>query len=57
MAARKKRFPKKKRVEELPDREVIRRVFPKKVVDELDSVAHKSTSKGSKNGGTKRSKP
>jgi hypothetical protein len=57
MATRKKRFPKKKRVEELPDREVIHRVFPKKVVDELDRVAHKGrTSKGTKDGGSERSK-
>ena len=40
MAARKKRFPKKKPVEELTDREVIRRIFPKKAVDELDRIAH-----------------
>jgi hypothetical protein len=42
MATRKKRFPKKKRVKELPDREVIRRIFPKKAVDELDRIAHET---------------
>lgn len=36
---RKRRFPKKKPVEELTDEEVLRRIFPKKVRDELERIA------------------
>ena len=31
---------KKKKLTELPDKEVIRKLFPKKVVDEIERVAH-----------------
>jgi len=32
--------PKKQRVTELPDKEAIRKLFPKKVVEEAERVAH-----------------
>ena len=31
---------KKRKLTELPDKEVIRRLFPKKVVEEVERVAH-----------------
>ena len=38
-------MPKKKvRVTELPDKEAIRKLFPKKVVEEADKIAHEKDS-------------
>jgi hypothetical protein len=39
---RKKRFPQKKPVEELTDDEVLGRIFPKKVREELHRVAREN---------------
>ena len=44
----KKRFPKKKPVEELPDDEVLKRLFPKEVRKELKETAHSHRPKGDK---------
>ena len=42
-------MPKKKvRVTELPDKEAIRKLFPEKVVKELDRIAHENDSKPDK---------
>ena len=39
---------KKKKATELPDKEAIRKLFPKKVVDEAERVAHERDDKGDK---------
>ena len=44
----KKRFPKKKPVEELPDKEVWKRLFPRPVRKEMEKVAHTHRPKGKK---------
>ena len=37
---------KKKKPTELPDKEAIRKLFPKKVVDEAERIAHERDNKG-----------
>lgn len=42
-------MPKKKvKPTELPDKDAIRKLFPKKVVDEAERVAHERDDKGNK---------
>ena len=42
-------MPKKKeKVTELPDKEAIRKLFPEKVVEEAERVAHERDDKGDK---------
>ena len=47
----KKRFPKRRPVEELPDDEVLKRLFPRPVRKEMEKTAHAHRPKGKKPNG------